>query len=365
MQLPALLLAAAPAAKPTGAAPAKNISAATAKAVPKVKAAAGERQTAAIKIASTAKVASPILAEPNVGAMPKMISRHVQNVTHPADRTMPAEAAKAHLRAARAVGSSAIAHLSSSSRQNASDLLLHASVECECHFTDMCGCQSAMAFMTCVARACASGACDCRKYEFMDACGAIANTCPDLAINCRHERAECIHEEVAMPAEVVYAPKPVLTKEEIYDKLRELKEEKCRLQVAMNDGWLNAKGQLEETNLEIQKLIDQLATLGEKMPEMHCEKHFEEWHDPPSTPAPPKKEEPEEKPENEEPEKKAAKIEKPEAEEPEPTVTPAPEPLAGGKKRVPLWSAPARSGAERQAPLLLAAGLVATLLALK
>lgn len=367
--LPALLLGAAPPAKTSGAAPvtsaaaaaapAKNTSATKAveapKAAMKLAAAPAVVPTAAIKVSSTkTRTSGPILAAPAVGAMPvpKAVKRHVQNST--LDVTMPA---KAHLRAT--IDSQHIAFM------NSTDMIRHAAADCACHFDDQCGCHAAMEFMTCVAKACLSGGCDCKKYEFMGACGAIANTCPELAISCGKERAECIHEEVASAPKTVKVDMPLpkgekqaakdaaaaeeeerleIKRDEMYDDLRELKERKCQLQVAARDGWLNADRRLKETNAEIDEKLEWLTEKGFRIPEMHCEKHFEEWHDSPS------------------PRPQAPQIAKME-EAPEP----APEPEAPTRappKGPPLWSAPAKGAAAGKAcPAFLVAGLMAAVLA--
>mmetsp|Transcript_76301 Transcript_76301/g.227403 ORF Transcript_76301/g.227403 Transcript_76301/m.227403 type:complete len:153 (+) Transcript_76301:2-460(+) len=56
--------------------------------------------------------------------------------------------------------------------------------------------------------------------------------------------------------------------------------------LAVDDGWLNARKRLKLVEDKIRKAMEDLSASGQKLPEMHCEKHFEEWHDPPPTPAP-------------------------------------------------------------------------------
>lgn len=379
--LPALLLGAAPPAKTSGpaaakvastaaaAAPAKNASATKSVDAPKATVKLASKPavvpTAAIKVSSTkTRTSGPILSAPKTGAMPvpKAIQRHVQNST--LDVAMQPKAS--HLRATPAAGHIAF--------MNASDMIAHAAADCACHFDNQCGCHAAMEFMTCVAKACLGGGCDCKKYEFMGACGAIANTCPELAISCGKERAECIHpNEVAVGPKTVKVDMPLpkdekkkekkaqaaaeaaeeeerleIKRDEIYDDLRELKEKKCQLEVAARDGWLNADRRLKETNSEIAEKLEWLEEKGYRIPEMHCEKHFEEWHDAPSP-----------RPQAVQP----AKIEK----EPEPT--PEPEPATEPRvqpKGPPLWSAPEKdkgAAAGKACPVLLVAGLMAAVLA--
>lgn len=67
--------------------------------------------------------------------------------------------------------------------------------------------------------------------------------------------------------------------EKVYLELYDLKERKCRLMFAMNDGWENLEDRLNKVLKEINHVLKELEKAGKKLPEMHCYKHFEEWHD--------------------------------------------------------------------------------------
>lgn len=69
----------------------------------------------------------------------------------------------------------------------------------------------------------------------------------------------------------------------IYEELKDLKERRCSLELATADGWLNTEKQLPAIRKQIEKCMEELTAQGALLPEMHCEKHFEEWHDPPTT----------------------------------------------------------------------------------
>jgi len=148
---------------------------------------------------------------------------------------------------------------------------------CQCEFKNTCSCVAAMEFMDCVAHACASGRCDCKEMQYEDACSSMAGTCQSLDFECSKDKAVCLSElESDLEAE---APEVKKTPEEVIEELRDLKEKKCRLDLAAEDGWLNAQKQLEETNGEIEARLADLVERGDRLPEMHCEKHFEEWHE--------------------------------------------------------------------------------------
>merc|ERR1719265_2705827 len=68
----------------------------------------------------------------------------------------------------------------------------------------------------------------------------------------------------------------------ILHQLMALKEQKCQLELAHQDGWVNADNQLAQVNPMIEARFHQLVMMGSKLPEMHCEKDFEEWSDPPT-----------------------------------------------------------------------------------
>jgi len=150
---------------------------------------------------------------------------------------------------------------------------------CSCQHKGVCSCQSTMEFMDCIANACSSGKCDCHELQFQHACVSMAAECPTLDMQCSKEKAFCLYER---ETELSFQPKPARnrTDDEIYDELRDLKERACRLELAADDGWLNAERQLQNVKPDIDRCMGELIERGVKLPEMHCEKHFEEWHYP-------------------------------------------------------------------------------------
>jgi len=153
---------------------------------------------------------------------------------------------------------------------------------CACEFRGTCSCQATMDFMDCIADACASGKCDCNEQQYQHACYTMADECPSLDMQCSKERAVCLFERDGEFTPVKRVEKAKAS-EDIYEELKDLKERKCRLQMASEDGWLNADKQLTEVNTKIDKAMSVLETRSEKTPEMHCEKHFEEWTYPESS----------------------------------------------------------------------------------
>jgi len=151
---------------------------------------------------------------------------------------------------------------------------------CSCEFRGVCGCEAAIEFMDCVSAACNSGKCDCHETQFQHACTSIAGECSSLEMECESDRAACLVEEETIAA----SPRP-RTEEHIYAELRDLKEKSCRLELAEADGWLNAGVRLRTVRHDIDAKMSELETMKAATPEMHCEKHFEEFHMP-VTPAP-------------------------------------------------------------------------------
>jgi hypothetical protein len=163
---------------------------------------------------------------------------------------------------------------------------------CSCEFKGLCLCENAIEFMDCVSAKCGSGSCDCHDSQFMHACTSIAGVCLQdpangvlgIDMQCTAERAACLVEENSQLANVER------TKDTVYEELKDLKEKRCRLEMASDDGWLNAAKQLEYVNREIDSRKSELADMQAPLPEMHCEKHFEEWdnqHVPTEAPPPP------------------------------------------------------------------------------
>jgi hypothetical protein len=146
---------------------------------------------------------------------------------------------------------------------------------CSCEFKGLCSCQASIEFMDCIAAACNSGQCDCKATQFQHACTSIAGICTSLDFQCSRDRASCLVERESQLRHVNST-----SKESIYEKLRDLKERRCRLELAAEDGWINAEARLIPIREETDELIQDLQRRSEPLPEMHCEKHFEEWHYP-------------------------------------------------------------------------------------
>lgn len=142
---------------------------------------------------------------------------------------------------------------------------------CACEFRGICSCQASIEFMDCIAAACNSGSCNCFASQFMHACSSIAGVCTGLEMQCSSDRAACFVEEEAQ------LQQKNRTTELIYEELMDLKEKRCRLELAAEDGWLNAGSRLKPVREDIEKRMHELLARGASLPEMHCEKHFEEW----------------------------------------------------------------------------------------
>eukprot|EP00927_Polykrikos_kofoidii_P030240 TRINITY_DN2604_c1_g1_i1.p1 TRINITY_DN2604_c1_g1~~TRINITY_DN2604_c1_g1_i1.p1 ORF type:complete len:315 (+),score=47.03 TRINITY_DN2604_c1_g1_i1:76-1020(+) len=144
--------------------------------------------------------------------------------------------------------------------------------KCSCEFHDLCSCEGIIQFMQCITDRCNSGTCACEETQFQHACISIAGTC-SVEMLCTAEKATCLVEEEA------HLWRQNRTKTTIYEELVELKENKCRLEMAAEDGWLNADRQLKTVSLNIETRMRELRELMAPLPEMHCEKHFKEWHE--------------------------------------------------------------------------------------
>merc|ERR1719235_1378789 len=153
--------------------------------------------------------------------------------------------------------------------------------QCQCQFKGLCSCTAAMEFMDCMADACASGLCDCHAMQYQHACVDMATECDSLSFECSTEKAVCVSElESDLQEEEHKLAEAEKSPEEVYEELRDLKEKKCRLALAAEDGWLNAKRHLADAETAISERMTDLEGRKVKTPEMHCEKHFEEWNDP-------------------------------------------------------------------------------------
>jgi len=163
--------------------------------------------------------------------------------------------------------------------------LLRTDDPCTCMLTDeVCSCGEAMRLMNCIVDACTSGKCACEPYTLHDTCVSVAGTCSALDIRCKQEKAECMDEESSRSLPEANSTEATRMAADMYDHLRDLKDQRCRLKLAVQDGWLNAKKRLEKVEAEIKRQMEDLTMMRQPLPEMHCEKHFEEWHEPPEVP---------------------------------------------------------------------------------
>jgi len=180
--------------------------------------------------------------------------------------------------------------------------------ECGCESEEeqeedaVCSCSKAMKVLRCVTSGCSSGTCNCNNRTLVLACDDLANRCPKLQFSCSARKATCdAHEELeGPPLKTKNATKENATKEaeemkeeenvtleiekeisydEVYEELASLKEKKCKIQFAMNNGHKFHK-KLKKVEEEINEKMEELNEAGQKLPEMHCYKHFEEWHEP-------------------------------------------------------------------------------------
>jgi len=168
---------------------------------------------------------------------------------------------------------------------------------------DVCSCENAMKVLQCVTHGCSSGGCNCNNRTLVDACDELSDKCDNLQFTCSARKASCdSHVEIeGLPpvkktqntsknatknetAKMESDDNETLQKEpsydEVYEELASLKEDKCKLEFAMQDGH-NVDEKLQKRVLkEISQKMEELEKAGQKLPEMHCYKHFEEWHEP-------------------------------------------------------------------------------------
>eukprot|EP00927_Polykrikos_kofoidii_P010628 TRINITY_DN14478_c0_g1_i1.p1 TRINITY_DN14478_c0_g1~~TRINITY_DN14478_c0_g1_i1.p1 ORF type:complete len:310 (-),score=52.81 TRINITY_DN14478_c0_g1_i1:65-994(-) len=144
--------------------------------------------------------------------------------------------------------------------------------KCSCEFQNVCSCEAVIQFMNCINDRCNSGACACEENQFHHACNSIAGAC-SIEMLCSPDTATCVVEEES------HFWRKNRTKTTIYEELLEFKERKCRLEMAADDGWLNADLRLRSVSMEIEKRMQELRAMQAPLPEMHCGKHFQEWHE--------------------------------------------------------------------------------------
>lgn len=201
-----------------------------------------------------------------------------------------------------------------------------------------CSAKDAMNFMNCIDASCGHPECRCASTQYVDACHELSGTCSQLFFSCSDLRVIIATTQASLdealelysspaPAPVaaagvaaaggnatrisvhhVFAPAPfpanpdahdfklatttgddeedddsnytptdLNVTERTYMELRELKEEKCRLELNEKDGWVNARHQRHLIMHDVQSRMATLEALRVPVPEMHCEKDFEEW----------------------------------------------------------------------------------------
>jgi len=126
--------------------------------------------------------------------------------------------------------------------------------QCQCQFQGICTCEGSMDFMDCISEACAAGTCDCHNQQYHKGCVDMAMTCPSLDFDCTSNRAVCTVEVRTVDGREVKEETP----EQILDDLAAMKEKKCRLEKANEDGWLNADRRLEELKPYIEERLEAL-----------------------------------------------------------------------------------------------------------
>jgi len=211
---------------------------------------------------------------------------------------------------------------------------------CTCD-TQSCTVEDALSFMNCIDSSCSNPKCGCVAGEFFDACDRLKGLCSNLHLSCSADRVavattqDALNETLASldrapesgdlsvtpyghspqvhgdgkyfyhhagdPAPApAPAPAPVPapqsaregrveseeknffsveeTQSFYYHRLKQLKLEKCRHEVAHNSGWVNARARLQEVLVKIDEDMTELRKRSIALPEMHCEKDFEEFH---------------------------------------------------------------------------------------
>jgi len=129
--------------------------------------------------------------------------------------------------------------------------------QCKCRFVAECTCPGAVAFMDCVADACASGECKCSAMHFRASCSSMSTACPNAGLHCVADQATCVHDPTGPTSNEAA---------EILAELESLKARKCKLKKAFEDGFVNASNRLRELEAKIQGRLDALHVFQEKTP---------------------------------------------------------------------------------------------------
>jgi len=139
---------------------------------------------------------------------------------------------------------------------------------CKCEFVGLCTCEASVQFMKCIAAACQEGTCDCADLAFRNACDQMAGECPSSGLQCTSKTATCLSNPVVKTG----SPEEIKDAE---DSLRKLKEQKCRLEEAVEGGWVNADNRLKDLLPQIQAGLDSLEDMDvTDMPSMNCSEPF-------------------------------------------------------------------------------------------
>lgn len=131
---------------------------------------------------------------------------------------------------------------------------------CRCFFSGLCSCVQALEFMKCISDACDSGACDCQKHHYFYACKTMSSECPSAGLKCAAEESTC----KKVP--------PIVTESamELVADIQVMQQRRCKLQAAVNDGWMNGRARLDELEPEIQERTELLSRKGVEVPELGC-----------------------------------------------------------------------------------------------
>jgi len=138
--------------------------------------------------------------------------------------------------------------------------------QCQCQFQGVCTCEGSMDFMDCISEACSAGKCDCHNQQYHKGCVDMAMTCPSLDFDCTSNRAVCTVEVQTVDGREVKEE----TADQILDDLAAMKEKKCRLEKANEDGWLNSDRRLEELKPYIEERLEALQSTNSTKPWMGC-----------------------------------------------------------------------------------------------
>lgn len=164
--------------------------------------------------------------------------------------------------------------------------------ECTCAFHGVCTCEASMQFMQCISASCKAG-CDCHEMQYHDACTNLQSACGDMGLtfDCSTEKTTCVaHEHTTTPPppkvgkRVTHAGPVKQMKDDktdpvtfLYQSLQQMKEDKCQLEGAVEKGYVNADDRLGLLVPSIEAQLGELESKCLKIPELRCDKDFEEF----------------------------------------------------------------------------------------